>query len=391
MSFIKRAVVPLVAVAAGVSAQAIPIDLANNHVYLKTEISGKPFEFIFDTGAPASFIDLNVTRSLNIEGKSMGMARGAGAGGTALSSIPSTRVRLAGTDVTIDIPLAIDLAPLTPREAHHMDGIIGGDFLQRYVVTIDYASHEMRLSDPKTFHFAPDAKVLPFKLMSGHPHIEASFTLADGQTLTGTYVLDVGSAASLSLFGPYVARNDISTRVGKTVRRLAGGGVGGVVVADQARIPTFTIAGYPLGNVTTTLYGENAGAMSADGPVIGNIGGDILRHFTVTFDYATHEVAFTPNASYKDPFEFDMTGMALMFDPTLTTLSVDYILDGSPAAEAGLMKGDVIDTIDGTPMNFTNYATIRMARFKKAGQNIALGVRRNGEKKTITIRTRRIV
>jgi hypothetical protein len=321
----------------------------------------------------------------------MGMARGAGAGGTAMASIPSTTVRLAGTDVTVDIPLAIDLAPLTPREAHHMDGIIGGDFLARYVVTIDYAKHEMRLELPKTFHFPADAKVLPFKLMNGHPHIEASLTLADGKTLTGTYVLDVGSAASLSLFGPYVARNDLSTRVGRTVRRLAGGGVGGVIVADQARIPTFTIGGYPLGNVTTTLYGENAGAMSADGSVIGNIGGDILRHFTVTFDYATHEVAFAPNTNYKDPFEFDMTGMALMFDPPLKTLSVDYILDGSPAADAGLMKGDVIDSIDGTAVTFDNYAAIRMAKFKKEGQRIMLGIRRNGEKKTVTVITRRIV
>jgi hypothetical protein len=271
-----------------------------------------------------------------------------------------------------------------------MDGIIGGDFLQRYVVTIDYAGQELRLADPKSFHFAADSKVLPFRVINGHPHIEASLTTADGETISGTFVLDVGSAASLSLNGPFVERNHLLTRVGPTVRRPAGGGVGGITVADQGRVPSFTIAGFPLRQVTTTLHGANAGAFSADGPVVGNIGGDILRHFTVTFDYQTNEVAFTPNASFAAPFEFDMTGMATTFDPALTTLTVDYILEGSPSAEGGLQKGDVIESIDGTAVTFDNFAALRAAKFRKEGQVITLKVKRGSDARTVTIRTRRL-
>src|SRR5512142_3330100 len=129
----------------------IPIDVWNNHAYVKICIAGREMDFILDTGAGNSALDLNIARQLGVALGPALTVGGAGAGRVEGARVQGASITLAGTSITQPLALAIDLSRLPPREAHRMDGILGDDFIERYVVAIDYVRHELRLYDRDSF------------------------------------------------------------------------------------------------------------------------------------------------------------------------------------------------------------------------------------------------
>src|SRR4029079_15504526 len=89
----------------------------------------------------------------------------------------------------------------------------------------------------------------------------------------------------------------------------------------------------------TALQGDSAGVMSGSGDWIGNIGGDILRRFTVFLDYANKRMILEPHGGTSEPFEADMSGLMLVMNDSLTSATVDYVVPGSAATAAGLVRG----------------------------------------------------
>jgi len=67
----------------------------------------------------------------------------------------------------------------------------------------------------------------------------------------------------------------------------------------------------------------------------------------VFLDYQNKRMIFEPNATMHDAFEADMSGMLLRLDDSLTTIAVETVAAGSPAAEAGIIPGDEIVSADG--------------------------------------------
>src|SRR3954468_17191460 len=224
----------------------IPIDVFSNHVYVKVCAGDRPLDFILDTGAGATFLDLHTAERLGIKLGGGFTAHGAGAGTIAGAQLDRTNVRLAGSSLIQPVPSALDLSGLPPREGHCMDGILGYDFIKRFVVAIDYAKQELRLYDARSFRYDGSGTSIPVTFSQNHPHVEAEVRLADGATVKGRMVVDVGASSSLSLTQPFVDANHLRDRVGPTVRRRAGGGVGGTVTADLGRVASLEIGGIEL-------------------------------------------------------------------------------------------------------------------------------------------------
>jgi predicted aspartyl protease len=367
-----------------------PIEISNNHVFVKVCAGDAPLDFILDTGAGATFLDLNHARQLGLKVGSAFTVQGAGAGSVAGGRIEGGAVSLVGTDIKQPVLSAIDLSNLPSREGHRMDGILGYDFISRFVVAIDYVKQELRLYDPNSFKYSGSGTVLPVTFFSNHPHINTEVRLADGTTLPARMIVDVGSAASLSLAKPFVDENQLRSRVGPTVRRRSGGGVGGATWSDLGRVAGLRIGNLELSNPTTTLFGDSAGVFSARGTWVGNIGGEILRRFTVFLDYKHNRMILEPHSGTSEVFEGDMSGIGFVMDDSLRTLIVDNVVPESPASAAGLVPRDTITAIDGRPATALEYRELRK-RLKRVGERVSFTTRHGGETKTVVIVTRRLV
>jgi S1-C subfamily serine protease len=81
-------------------------------------------------------------------------------------------------------------------------------------------------------------------------------------------------------------------------------------------------------------------------PFIGaNVGGGIWKRFTMTLDYRKLAMMLTPTSSFGARDYWDRSGVFLINNGAITIADVR---PGTPAAKAGLAKGDVITSVNGS-------------------------------------------
>jgi hypothetical protein len=368
----------------------VPIEVASNHVYVKVCLGDRELQFILDTGAGQSFFDMGVARAAGVSLGTHFSGRGAGAGTIDGAGVNNGAITLEGTRLSVPVVAALDLSALPPREGHRIDGILGYNFIDQYVVAIDYVRHELRLFDATHFDYSGRGTSLPITFAANHPVVETSLRLANGDTMSGRFVVDVGAATALALTHPFVEANQLRTRITPTVHRVIGGGVGGTAVTDLGRVAALELGGLEVRNVVTLLFGDSAGVMSGNGNWIGNIGGDVLRRFTVFLDYRHRRIILEPHAGTNEPFEADMSGVTFMLPTTPGRIVVSDVLRDSPAFDAGLAAGDTVTAIDGVAPNEARLRELR-EHFFHEGVEVALTFVRGRETKTVRIRTRRLI
>lgn len=86
-----------------------------------------------------------------------------------------------------------------------------------------------------------------------------------------------------------------------------------------------------------------------------------------------------------------MSGMSLAAATTEPrAYRVRTIIDGSPAADAGIAVNDLLTAIDGRPASDVPLAEIRQL-FREPGTTSVLTLTRDGTSRQVTIRTRRLI
>jgi membrane-associated protease RseP (regulator of RpoE activity) len=125
--------------------------------------------------------------------------------------------------------------------------------------------------------------------------------------------------------------------------------------------------------VVAAVPEASSGALS-NATVAGFIGAGILKRFTVTWDYTGKRMVLLPNRTLSEPFETDASGLHLVSPgPQYQIVTIDSVLPGSPAAQAGLEPGDeilAVDEVSGLPLRKVSEA------LRKAGTSVVLTVQR---------------
>jgi C-terminal processing protease CtpA/Prc len=104
-----------------------------------------------------------------------------------------------------------------------------------------------------------------------------------------------------------------------------------------------------------------------------NVGGAVWRRFDLTFDYLHSRLLLAKSALFDQPFGYDRSGLFLIdSNGAYTVLSV---LAGSPAAAARLAKGDVVVTVNGSPVANQSLAALRALLSGPAGSVVHLHIR----------------
>jgi len=182
---------------------------------------------------------------------------------------------------------------------------------------------------------------VPFKFDDHIPMVEAS---VDGAS--GDFQIDTGARSALTVMGPFAAANHLTERYHATRSATAGYGVGGPAKELLARAGELKIGAITLKQPVTLIAGGKTGAGAA-ARTAGNIGGDLLRRFTLTLDYGHQMLYLQPNAAFDTADTFDRSGLWLMHEPA-GDVSIADVTTGSGGEAAGLKAGDHILAIDGT-------------------------------------------
>lgn len=366
----------------------IPVQIRGNLIYVRGRIGDSDSLWIvLDSGAGSSVIDDDRARELRLDVRDGGEAHGAG-GTTSAGRVSDVTIAIPGLTIEHASLTAIPLGNLAGSAGRRIDVILGEPLLRRFVVRIDYERAELTIVDPARFQAPAGAASLPLRYQGNLPYVTARVTLPGQPAAEGRFVIDTGSANSIILGAPFVREHHALDAVGKTIE-TRGNGVGGQSQNRLGRVDSLELAGFGLSRPTATLRVSDTGVIAAKG-AIGNIGGDVLRRFTVTFDYSRDRMYLEPNAHLGDPFEADMAGIGMQMNLGTHRLDVTWIQADSPASESGIQTGDAIELVDGATPESLDMPRLR-AMFRRPGETHQLQVRRGTETRQIAITTRRLI
>ncbi len=128
-----------------IAATPIPFQFRDGMVWLKVAVAGtsEPLNFLLDSGAGASVLDLATARRLGVKFGARQNIQGVHSRSVAYR-VEGFAARAAGVAIPSSL-LAVDLSG--PSRACHqrIDGLLGADFFRGRIVQIDFASQAIRL------------------------------------------------------------------------------------------------------------------------------------------------------------------------------------------------------------------------------------------------------
>jgi len=135
--------------------QLLDIEGEGFHIMVKGMIHGKEASFLIDTGASRSVFDPNTITSfiedIQFERKE-GMSAGVGSSDLESATFVIDSLAIGSLEIKDYEAVALDLENIHEMYAKlglpHIDGIIGGDLLQKYKAVINYRSKKLRLTPP---------------------------------------------------------------------------------------------------------------------------------------------------------------------------------------------------------------------------------------------------
>ncbi|WP_241738895.1 aspartyl protease family protein [Pontibacter beigongshangensis] len=330
----------------------VPFHFIHNLMIIPVQINNSPpLNFILDTGVKNILIThLEYSDTLNLKHASEIEIKGLGTGDTLKAyyskgnSLKMKGIEGQNQDVYV---LKEDIFNLSSRMGMPVHGIIGYDIFKNFIVKINYSAQNITL-------YRPDAVLKPHKRGENYPlylerdkaYIYARVRQHNGDTVRVKLVVDTGASHSLSL---YLPSNNQLTLPPKVMEAYLGRGLSGDINGKIGRINSFSIGRHELQNLPASYPDEKSiqAAMNISDRN-GNLGSDILKRFTVIFDYPHRQMTLIPNKRYKEPFHYNLAGFEVGTPIIgLKLYEVSHVVEGSPAHEVGLKLGDQILSING--------------------------------------------
>ncbi len=395
--------------------QEISFKLINNLIVIPLEINGHKLSFILDTGVNKTIL-FNLTKndSIGLNNVKKVFIRGLGDGEpieALLSKKNRFRVKnISSQDQDLYVILK-DAFNLSAKMGTTIHGIIGYDLLKDVIVRINYNSKRIVFYNPKKYKASKCRKcvTLPLQFYRNKPYIdvEARIDTVHNIKTPVKLLIDTGGSDAMWLFED--TKEVIKTPI-KHFKDILGEGISGTIYGNRSKIPSVSLGRYIIKKPTVSFLDStstfNARKFKERN---GSIGGNILKRFKVWIDYQNKKITLKKNASLKEGFYYNMSGLHLVYDgqelvrESATTsffdnsnqnknntisfintyhyifkskYKVDNVVDGSPADMAGMLKGDFIKSINGKPAYEYDLSEIMEIFQKKPNKKIRMKVKR---------------
>lgn len=362
----------------------IPFERHNNLIVIPITINGfLPLKFILDTGVEtailtekiyADILDITYLREIIVTGPGIVDSIEAFVANEISFSLPGG---IFGDNMNM-LVLKEDYLKLSESIGEKVHGIIGYDIFSRFVVNINYEEHEITLYDPRFYKKPRRATELPINIINRKPFLTACI-IQNGEKVNLDMMVDTGASHAALIDYSFVSQIDLPQ---KKMETQLGRGIAGEIAGYVGRMDSLIINSFEFSDMLVSAPFEGVYNKAIKrGARIGTFGGDLLQRFNFTFDYSRSKIYLQKSNSYKDRFEFDMSGMNLnSAGEELDTLKVvDVKIDG-PAYNAGIRKDDVILSINSKNLQNSSLSEIYALLQKRDKLKIRCVILRDGKK-----------
>jgi hypothetical protein len=176
-----------------------------------------------------------------------------------------------------------------------LDGIVGYEIFNLFVVEIAYATGLITLHDRATFKYRGAGSVVPIDLEDNRWYATATVLLDSGEPFSGKFLVDTGAGQiAAALTRPFVDGHGLLRLSASSVRSRVHHALGGVTRSFVKNARVFRIGAARMTNVAVDLSRDATGLL-ASSHYDGVIGGYLLREFTIIFDPFRHQMVFESN------------------------------------------------------------------------------------------------
>lgn len=317
---------------------SLPARIISNFFVVETpSTDGKTYRFIIDTGSTATLVTPELAKKLAIKERRSAtrrkvQVRSANGGEIELEAVTLRQLSL-GDALFERVPaLIFDFTDLTGHLGMQIDGIIGFPVFRDTLLTLDYPGQNLSIAS-YPLNNLPPAKQSP-RLSTVAFNNEQGTPLIPIQMGNESFIVlvDSGSDGSLSL-----------NPVGLHPRFAHGPRVGTLVSSLQGDRRQLT------GRLNQDVL---IGAHTIQQPVVdltdqlSSIGGEFLRHFTLTFDQRRNQVTFIRDADGAVSME-PRRSSGLSFARSPVYWRVLTVIPDTPAAKLPVQAGDLCVRING--------------------------------------------
>ena len=358
---------------------AIPFELLNDFIVVDVTVADRmPLRFIVDTGAEntimldktiADRLDFTYRRRFTVMGSDRDQE---------LSAYLATGVKMQFSDVLLArdrtlLVLEENYAKLDEVVGVPIHGILGADFLMRFVLEINYRKRRLILHEAGQYSPPGRFTRVPATFTRHRPYLQLPISFTEREPTSRKLLLDTGASITLLMHthGDTLRSEDLPI---PTVPSYIASGIGGEVTGSVGRAASLGLGKRTMEGVVTYFQPIDTTQYLLPAGRDGILGNKILKRYTTIIDYV-HERVYVKGfgRAVRRKFKYDRSGLAITAGGVrLRQLYVARVVPGSPAEEAGLRKGDRIVAVNGTSTSFLGLGSVVDRLQGKSGKRIRI-------------------
>jgi len=261
----------------------------------------------------------------------------------------------------------------------NIDGIMTANVFAKYVMKINYQRALITLYRRDYFRPENGFSEIPLEIYRNKPYYNTRLQILRDTTVPVKLLIDTGAALPLLLFSD---SHPLLNPPSGSIPSQIGMGLGGFLEGFAGRIFQMQVGPYSQNNAIS--YFQKLDTL-LNKPYLNNrnglLGNGILARYTVVLDYQQAKMWLKPIKKYNQPFIFDRSGIHVIATGVhLRNFIIQNVLPNSPAAEAGIQKGDEIVMVGFSPASFLSLDDLMKTFHKSPGKKIKLTIKRDGKK-----------
>ena len=368
---------------------SIHFKLINNLIFIPIKVNGMELNFMLDSGVEETILfSLEEKKEIAFSNVEKITLRGLGSE-DAIEGLKSTNNTLEINGMKSSNHLLYIILDQNFNLSSHIgipvNGIIGYHFFKNNMVEINYERKRVIVykENSKTRKkIEKKYSAVPITIEKSKPYIMSTIVM-DAIEIPAKLLIDIGNSDAVWLF------QNISKAIkvpAKNFDDYLGKGFSGDIEGKRARISKFVISKFEFYNPIAAFPDSSSiknVRMVKDR--VGSVGGEILKRFSVVFDYSNNKIFLKKNKEYYTPFNYNKSGVEIQHHGLIWVQETVHLqtvpLNGvsfdsrgekipdefkykfqlkpvyeianvrkkSPAAKSGIQKGDIILKINNDP------------------------------------------
>ena len=399
---------------------SIPFKLINNLLFIPIKVNGVELNFLLDSGVEETILfSMDDTKDVNLYNVEKIKLRGLGSD-ESVEGLKSTNNTLEVKGIqSINHLLYIVLDQKFNLSSHigiPVNGIIGYNFFKNNLVEINYRKNKIYIySETSKYKKIVEKRFrkIPITIEKSKPYTIGNVVIGKDE-IPVKLLIDIGNSDAIWLFQNASQKIELPS---KNFEDYLGQGFSGEIFGKRAMISKFTLSEFEFYNPIVAF--PDLSSIKNVKMVVnrsGSIGTEILKRFTVVFDYSNQWMYLRKNTNFDSPFSYNKSGIEIQhngyqwvsetirldnvsvnknsFSSEKTVISNDFkyklqlkpvyiistIRNNSQAALAGLQKEDVILSINNRPTYDYSLDKINLLLRPDGDKWLTFEVDRNGKK-----------